>query len=136
MPAHLVNCPNSKSIDSSSGKKIFIVVFRMKNFLSQDHQKKIGFICLKQPQHRNHPRIYPRFSPVLVVRMVITRIPFIVKNFIIAERVCLSILRRYFFIFCFSLGWHSVMECEKGLAYSARDHDCVPIELANCAAKN
>ena len=27
------------------------------------------------------------------------------------------------------------MECEKGLAYSARDHDCVPIELANCNAK-
>jgi len=27
------------------------------------------------------------------------------------------------------------MECEKGLAYSARDHDCVPIELANCGTK-
>jgi len=45
----------------------------------------------------------------------------------------------FFFVifkFLFSLGWHSVMECEKGLAYSARDHDCVPVELANCATKN
>ncbi len=24
------------------------------------------------------------------------------------------------------------MECENNLAYSARDNDCVPIELADC----
>ncbi len=24
------------------------------------------------------------------------------------------------------------MECDKGLAYSTREHDCIPIELANC----
>lgn len=44
----------------------------------------------------------------------------------------------FFFIekfFVWFLGWHSVMECDKGLAYSARDHDCVPSELANCATK-
>ncbi|CAF3842460.1 unnamed protein product [Rotaria sordida] len=32
-------------------------------------------------------------------------------------------------------GWHSVMECDKGLAYSAQEHDCVPFELANCGTK-
>ncbi|CAF0736401.1 unnamed protein product [Adineta steineri] len=35
------------------------------------------------------------------------------------------------FHYC-ATGWHSVMECDNGLAYSAQDNDCVPAELADC----
>lgn len=29
-------------------------------------------------------------------------------------------------------GWQSMMECDEGLAYSSREHDCVPVELSDC----
>ena len=43
---------------------------------------------------------------------------------------------------CFSrqslviLGWQSMMECDEGLAYSDEEHDCVPMELSDCAMGN
>ncbi|CAF3190548.1 unnamed protein product [Rotaria socialis] len=35
------------------------------------------------------------------------------------------------FHYC-ATGWHSVMECDSDLAYSARDNDCVPVDFADC----
>lgn len=68
--------------------------------------------------------------------MAITQILSIAINFTIALQVCLAFLK------CFdvtknrfSLGWQSMMECDEGLAYSSREHDCVPLELSDCAAK-
>jgi hypothetical protein len=73
--------------------------------------------------------------------MVITPILFIAINFTIVQLVCSCLFRVLLMIyvidvclglFLIGLGWQSMMECDEGLAYSAREHDCVPIELSDC----
>lgn len=125
-----------------------LLIVQIRNRLIHHHQNKNGcnFLLVpgsrrQQQQRRRSRRLQTslQFSPVQVVQMVITQILSIAINFIIVERVQSSIdfveCNPQNVVFSFLLGWHSVMECEKGLAYSVRDHDCVPIELANCTIK-
>ncbi|CAF2947672.1 unnamed protein product [Rotaria sp. Silwood2] len=114
MPMHLVNCQNSKSIDSSSGssKKKWIQLF-------------------------TRPVITTTTTTTTTTSAKST-VPFHVPSIF----TCAGRSNGYYadpihchkFHYC-GTGWHSVMECDKGLAYSAQEHDCVPVELVNCSTK-
>ncbi|CAF3963307.1 unnamed protein product [Adineta steineri] len=104
LPAHLVSCQNSKSIDSSSGSK------------------------------QNWLQLFTR-SVIKTTTTTSQTTPLSLPSIF----TCAGRINGYYsdpihchkFHYC-GTGWHSVMECDKGLAYSVREHDCIPIELTNC----
>ncbi|CAF0885813.1 unnamed protein product [Adineta ricciae] len=110
MPAHLVGCQNSKSIDSTSGSV-----------------KKNWFQLFTRPIMKSTIVTTTTTAPVPITSMLPSMF------------TCASRVNGYYpdpvhchkFHYC-GTGWHSVMECDKGLAYSARDNECLPIEMVNC----
>ncbi|CAF3864024.1 unnamed protein product [Rotaria magnacalcarata] len=115
MPIHLVNCQSSKSIEGSP-----------------DSSKK------KWLQLYTRSVLRTTTTSTTTTTTTTPKLPFALPSIF----TCAGRSNGYYadpvychkFHYC-GTGWHSVMECDKGLGYSAREHDCIPIELVNCGAK-
>ncbi|CAF1128570.1 unnamed protein product [Adineta ricciae] len=113
MPAHLTGCQTSKSFEPPSGSS-------------------------KRKWLHSYTRAVVKSTTTTTTTTTTTAAPFGLPSIF----TCAGRTNGYYadpvhcnkFHYC-ATGWHSVMECDNGLAYSARDNDCVPVELADCGNK-